>query len=159
VWLLVAVFSIGLCGTVVAQEAAPDRYIGYYYPAPSSEEDYGPRVQTVPSASSRTRVAFITGLAQETLHNQYAPPFLIFTKGAENRHVIITGLDDEGFSTLFRMRAWLAGLTAMARSTSIFSEIGARTEDMTFLDLLKLLGFKDLIITDGKTLTHRITLL
>lgn len=135
-----------------------DRYIGYYYPAPAETEDYGPRVQTMPEASERTRVAFVTGLSNQMLRNAYPPAFILFAKGDGSRKLIMTGLDDQHFATLYRMRAWLAGLTATARSTPVFSEIGAPPEHLTFLDLLKLLGFEDLVISDGRTLAHRIRL-
>lgn len=142
-----------------AAAAAEDRYIGYYYPPPESEETYGPRVRTLPNATERTRIAFLTGLTNQMLGNGYAPPFMIFAKGAGSRTIILVGLDDQRFATLYRMRAWLAGLTATARSTPVFTDIGAPPEALTFLDLCKLLGFEELVVSDGRALSHRIRLL
>ena len=47
------------------------------------------------------------------------------------------------------MRALLANMTTMSRLSPFFQE---RTvaEDATFFDLLKLLGFRELTITDGE---------
>ena len=54
-----------------------------------------------------------------------------------------------------RMRALLAQLTARARQTPLFVQY--RVEDrFTFLDLLKLLGFEQLTVTDGDTFAHQI---
>jgi hypothetical protein len=138
---------------------AEDRYVGYYYPPPQTVERYGPRVETLAKADQRSRVAFVTGLSNQMLRNQFAPPFMIFSKGDGNRHLIMVGLDDAGFATIYRLRAWLAGMTAMARATPIFSELGAPAADLTFLDLLKLLGFDALVVSDGRSLAHRILLL
>lgn len=139
--------------------AAEDRYVGYYYPPPDSEETYGPRVRTLPNATERTRIAFLTGLTNQMLGAGYPPPFMIFAKGAGSRTMILVGLDDQRFATLYRIRAWLAGLTATARSTPVFTDIGAPPEALTFLDLCKLLGFEELVVSDGRALSHRIRLL
>ena len=61
------------------------------------------------------------------------------------------------FGTIYRMRALLANMTTMSRMSPFFQE---RTvaEDATFFDLMKLLGFTSLTITDGDKLTHQVTI-
>ena len=89
------------------------------------------------------------------MNNPYPPPFAVFAKGAEAEKMIITSLYADGYNTLFRMRGLLALLSARARSTPIFTEY--QVEDLfTFLDLLKLLGFKQLTVTDGDVFAHQI---
>ena len=62
---------------------------------------------------------------------------------------------DDTYNTLYRMRALLAMLTARARTTPIFREY--QVEDVfTFLDLLKLLGFRQITVTDGDRFAHQI---
>lgn len=156
-----AVVFILAFGNVHAQEGQPgseDRYIGYYYPAPETREAYGPRVRTMKGADRRRRTAFITGLANQIMSGDGPPPFSIFAKGGESRHLIIVGLTDEAFATIYRIRAWLAALTAMARATPVFNGQTAPPEELTFLDLLRMLGFEDVVISDGRELSHRIDL-
>jgi hypothetical protein len=53
------------------------------------------------------------------------------------------------------MRALLANLTAVSRVTPFFRE-NTLPEYATFFDLLKLLGFEQLTVTDGVALTHQV---
>jgi len=53
------------------------------------------------------------------------------------------------------VRALLADLTNNARTTPIFEESGA-PEELTFLDLLTLLDFTSLTVSDGIGFTHQI---
>ena len=51
----------------------------------------------------------------------------------------------------------MAQMSAFARTTEFFTEYGV--EDLfTFYDLLKLLGFEQVTITDGATWAHQITI-
>ena len=68
--------------------------------------------------------------------------------------MIITAIDDGPFDTIYRARAVLADLTAMSRTLPIFQEYGV--EDwFTFLDLLKMMGFVQLTVTDGRDFAHQ----
>ena len=80
---------------------------------------------------------------------------MIFAKGEAAQHMIIVALDDQVFKTIYRARAVLAQLTSNARGTDFFIEnnIEARA---TWFDLAKLLGFEDMVISDGETLSHRV---
>ena len=59
--------------------------------------------------------------------------------------------------TVYRMRALLANMTTMSRLSPFFQEKTV-AEDATFFDLLKLLGFQSLTITDGEKITHQVTI-
>ena len=87
--------------------------------------------------------------------NPYPPPFVLFAKGTEGEKMLITSLYDNGYNTLFRMRGLLALLTARSRSSPVFQEYEVQ-DVYTFLDLLKLLGFEQLTVTDGDKFAHRI---
>jgi hypothetical protein len=81
----------------------------------------------------------------------------IFAKGAEAEKLIITALGPGRYDTLYRIRGLLALLTAEARQTPIFQDL--QVEDVfTFLDLLGLLGFQQLTVTNGDNFAHRIEL-
>jgi len=155
---LPAVLLAALAGFALAAPAplpGDDRHAGYYYPPPQSSEEYRARAATLPDASRKRRILFATELTNQMMANPYPPPFAVFTKGAEAEKMIITSLYRDGYDTLYRMRGLLAMLSARARSTPIFTEYQA--EDLfTFLDLLALLGFELLTVTDGDRFAHQI---
>ncbi len=62
---------------------------------------------------------------------------------------------DGQLDTVYRARALLANLTSMARATNFFQQT-THPEEATFFDLMKLLGFRRLTITDGKVFAHQI---
>ncbi len=137
-----------------AQEAPDDRYVGYYYPDPGPPEVYKARAQTLPDVNRAFRIGFVTGLAGQAASRPFAAPYAIFAKGGEAQKMIITATRDGPFDTIYRTRAVLADLTAMSRTLPIFQEYGV--EDwFTFLDLLKMMGFVELTVTDGKDFSHQ----
>lgn len=152
-WAVAAVFA-----TMVAGSAAfgADRHANYYYPKPAAIETYKARAERLPEASRRSRIAFVTHVMNEMIRkNPYPPPYAIFAKGAEAEKLIIVGLTGDSYDSLYRMRALLAVLTAVARATPLFKE--ERVEDyFTFLDLCKMLGFQLLTVSDGKKFAHQI---
>ena len=81
----------------------------------------------------------------------------MFSKGSQQERLIIVSLRDGAFNTIFRARALLAQLTAVARTTRLIRE-QLKPSDVTFLDLLNLMGFERLTISDGKTFSHEIIL-
>ena len=136
--------------------AADDRHADYYYPSPQSTETYVARAQILPEASRRSRIAFVTHVMNEMIRkNPYPPQYAIFAKGEEAEKMIIVGIAGDSYDTLYRMRALLAMLTAVARTTPLFKE--ERVEDyFTYLDLCKMLGFKLLTVSDGRKFAHQI---
>ncbi|MGE0580038.1 MAG: hypothetical protein AB7F22_05815 [Reyranella sp.] len=134
-----------------------DRYIGYYYPKPTSTEVFESSMQTIAGAERPQRIQFVTVVSQGTIQSAYRVPYAVFAKGEKGDKMIIVGMQQGELNTLYRMRALLANMTTMSRLSPFFQE---RTvaEDATFFDLLKLLGFKQLTITDGEKLTHQVTI-
>jgi hypothetical protein len=154
---LALALAIALAAGTVSAQTPEDRYVGYYYPVPTSQETYESKIQTLPGLDRAQRVQFTTVIAQGTLQAPYRVPYAVFVKGGPAERLIIVGLQPGEFSTIYRMRAVLANMTAQARLSSFFQE---RTvvEDATFFDLLKMMGFKSLTITDGDKLTHQVTI-
>ena len=136
---------------------AQDNHVGYYYPEPASREVYDARVPTLQESDRQRRIGFVTVLTAQMLNNPYPPQFAIFAKGAEAEKMIVTGLTDNGYNTLFRARALFAMLTSMARATPFFQEQSG-ADRYTFFDLAKLLGFKQITFTDGDKFAHQIEL-
>ena len=137
--------------------AAQDRHEGYYYPEVTSVETYPARARTLPDSDRTRRIGFIVGVTRQQLAQDYPPEVAIFTKGAEAEKMIIVALNRDAISSLYQARAMLAQMTAVARSTEVFIQNQVE-EYYTFLDLLKLLGFRQLTISDGHTYTHQYTI-
>ncbi|MEM0923974.1 MAG: hypothetical protein AAGF44_07500 [Pseudomonadota bacterium] len=138
--------------------AAADGREGYYYPPVNSEETFSRRITDRPPPANRAvRVGFITEITKAQLAAPETPRFSIFAKGGEAEHMIILALDDEVFRTLYRARAVLAQLTSNARGTEFFQNNGIATR-ATWFDLAKLLGFEDIVISDGDLWSHRVVL-
>jgi hypothetical protein len=130
---------------------------GYYYPTPQTEERYRPRVNSVAEADRRTRIAFTTGLTAQMLASPSPPRFAIFAKGDNAEKLIIVSITDGAYNTLYRLRALLAMLTAYARSSPAFNGF-PNPENLTFLDMVYLIGFTEITVSDGRDIAHRIYL-
>jgi hypothetical protein len=137
--------------------AGEDRYVGYYYPKPTSTEVFQSSMQTIAGMDRAQRVQFTTVVSQGTIQAAYRVPYAVFVKGEKADKMIIVGLAPGEFNTIYRMRALLANMTTMSRLSPFFQE---RTiaEDATFFDLLKLLGFASVTMTDGEHITHQVTI-
>lgn len=153
-----ALVALALCfllaGTAQAQDADGDRHSGYYYPEPATSEVYKARARALEDAGRPLRVGFVTGLAANMAQRAYAPAYAIFAKGSEAEKLIIIALYDGPLETIYRSRAVLADLTALARTLPIFAEFGVQ-EWFTFLDLMKMMGFKQLTISNGRDFAHQ----
>lgn len=163
-----------IAGTAAAQQPKPatpatpapakpaaangdDRYVGYYYPKPTSTEVFQSSMQQIAGMDRAQRVQFTTVVSQGTIQAAYRVPYAVFVKGEKADKMIIVGLAPGEFNTIYRMRALLANMTTMSRLSPFFQE---RTiaEDATFFDLLKLLGFASVTMTDGENITHQVTI-
>jgi len=136
---------------------AEDRREGYYYPPITSEEVFDRTIAKAPEAIAPVRTAFITEVTKSQLKSPSKPRISIFAKGGEKQHLIVVALDDEIFDTLFRARAVMAQLTSHARTTPFFKKNGIQF-NATWFDLAKILGFEDIVISDGKTWSHKVVI-
>lgn len=135
--------------------AAADRHAGYYYPEPSLTERYAARAETLPDVGRRQRIGFVVGVMEGINSNPYPPVVSVFAKGADAEKLIIVAMEPGRLDTVYRVRAYLAALTSEARQTQIFRENQVE-EIFTFLDLLKLLGFQRLTVSDGNAFTYQV---
>ncbi len=134
-----------------------DHHLGYYYPKPQTIENYVSPLFALPESDKTRRQAFIIGMTRQMMGGQYAPSFTMFAKGQDSDKLIIVALVDGQLNTLYRARAVLATFTSVARATQFFRN-NAQAEDATFLDLLKLLGYRRVTTTDGRDFAHQITI-
>jgi len=148
---------IFLASALPALAQEDDRHVGYYYPEPQTSETYTARVTMLPDSDRNRRIAFVTGLTKQMLAGQYEPSYAVFAKGDDAEKLIIVSFEDGRLNTIYRARALLAELTAVARLTPFFQQ-NTMAEQATFLDLLKLLGFSQLTVSDGDKFAHQITI-
>ncbi|MGD1924655.1 MAG: hypothetical protein ACFB03_10785 [Paracoccaceae bacterium] len=152
-WLAAVLLLVA--GAVSAMAA--DKREGYYYPPVGSEEVFVRSIASPPPADRSIRTNFINEITKAQLAAPDNPRFAIFAKGGAAQHMIIIALDDEIFRTLYRARAQMAQLTANARGTEFF-----RANELQFVatwfDLAKMLGFEDIVVSDGDTWSHRVLL-
>jgi hypothetical protein len=136
-------------------EEEGDHHEGYYYPKPATFEHYPARIYTLQESDRVRRQAFVIGLTKQLVGGQYAPSYAVFAKGDGSDKLIIVALAEGQLNTIYRARALLATFTSVARSTSFFQQ-NTQPDESTFLDLLKLLGFKQVTISDGREFAHQI---
>ena len=142
-------------GAAVAQDKQ-DRHAGYYYPQQVTTEEYVARAKALAIYDRKARIEFTDQLMLQVLGKPYPPQFVLYTKGDKAEKAILVAIDSDFASTLFRMRAFLALMTTLARQTELFKEF--KVDDLfTFFDQLKILGFEQLTVSDGKDFAHQIT--
>ena len=121
----------------------------------TSEETFDRVVRSGGGSIKAVRIDFANTLTVSQLQAVEHPKYVFYTKGNAADTLILTALDDDVFATLYRARAVMAQMTVSVRSGGFFVE-----EDLqyvaTFYDLLQLLEFDELIISDGKTWSHRV---
>ncbi len=142
--------------TAAADAEEKDRHAGYYYPPTTVTEAFQAEATTVSGATRARRIGFITIIVNKALAASYAPPYMMFVKGAEGEKLIIIGMGDY-LANVYQARALLAQLTAQARTTEVFNEVDPEHR-LTFLDLLKMLGFEQVTVSDGKNYTLQISI-
>ena len=156
--MLVAAVALAavLWGPALAQEQN-DRHAGYYYPPPAAVEIYQSRAKPMKTATRAMRIGFIVNLVAFMRERPYAPIYSIFPKGERAQKLIIVADQVGRLDTIYRVRAMLATMTSLARKTPIFRQRKVETI-YTYLDLLMMLGFERVTITDGDKFAHQIRL-
>jgi len=148
--------AIALLGMGCAHAASDaDRHVGYYYPPPDQIEIYHARIKVLPDANQLRRIGFVTAITHENLKRPYPPSTVFYAKGEQSEKLIIIAQQDGILDTIYRVRAYLASLTAIARTTAAFQETQAGVT-LTFFDLARMLGFSQITISDGRVFTHQV---
>ena len=138
-----------------SEDEISERHAGYYYPPITSRERYTSRARVLDGADRDRRIGFVTAITRQQFTFGYPPQYTMYAKGDEAEKLIIVALGDQSIATIYQARALLAQLTAVARASEFFSELGVETY-FTFFDLARMLGFERLTISDGKVFTHRV---
>ena len=155
--MAVLAIVIAAPGGAAAEEQKTDRHAGYYYPPITSSETYEARAVVMADADRSQRIRFVVNLTEQLLSRPYPPEYAIFAKGDEAQKMIIVAQRPGAMDTIYRARALLATLTAVARSSRLFQEFGVQ-EYFTFFDLARLFGFDRITVSNGIDFSHQIYL-
>ncbi len=147
---------LALAWLTCAPSSAFDAHAGYYYPKPQTRETYVSELQPAPDASKRSRAAFVIGLAAQHQKQNRMIGYHLFAKGGDLEKLIIIATGDGQYDTLYRLRALLASLTSMARSTELFARSN-QPQELNFLDFCKMIGFTQVTVSNGRDIAHQIT--
>ena len=153
--VLAALLAYAFCYLVPGAAQARDRHAGYYYPEPQTIETYKVRARILPGANRERRIDFVVGLNKIMLKRPYAPEYSVFVKGKGAEKLIIVANQQSRLDTIYRIRGLLATLTSVARAMPIFKQHGVG-EILTFFDLIRMLGFKQITVSDGDKLAHQV---
>lgn len=154
--LVLVILAISLFSSSIGH--ASDRHEGYYYPAPEVIEEYEALAPILDGNSRSRRLNFIGGIVADIASKPYPPTYAMFAKGEHAEKLIIVGMRDGFYDTLYRTRALLAALTSLARTTPLFQDLDPE-QNYTFFDLCYMLGFERLTVTNGKEFSHQIVFL
>lgn len=144
IWLLSATSTL-----------SADRHAGYYYPDPVTTEDYASPLRRLPLVTKRSRVGLVVGLNEKQLARNFSPGYHMFAKGEESQKLIVISVETDRYQTIFQLRALLATMSTMARTSPLFANSGS-PESLNFLDLCKMAGFTQVTLTNGIDLSHQI---
>jgi len=152
--ILIAIIALSLSASLTPTRAF-DAHAGYYYPEPQTREVYVSELGMAPDAGKRSRAAFVIGLAAQHEKRSRIVGYHLFAKGTDLEKLIIVATGDGQYDTLYRLRALLASLTSMARSTELFARSN-QPQELNFLDFCKLIGFTQVTVSNGKDVAHQI---
>lgn len=153
--LLTLLVALALAALLAGSPAAEDSHAGYYYPKPKATEVYKSPATVLKEMDRARRVHFVIEVVNQMLAKPHPPEFSFFAKGDQAEKLIVVSNLEGRLNTPYRVRALLATLTSVARSTPAF--VKERVDDIyTFLDFLKMLGFNLVTVSDGATFSHQI---
>lgn len=150
--------AAGLFAVLSASAAnAAETHAGYYYPAPQTFELYVSPLPVLRDVTKLSRVGLLVGLNERQYKRGFAPGYHMFGKGEFSEKLIIVAVESGRYETLYQLRALLASMSSMARTSPLFAQTGS-AENLNFLDLLKIAGFSQLTLTNGVDVSHRISI-
>jgi hypothetical protein len=150
-------FAAGEPAKADAARSGQSQHEGYYYPRITSRESYHALTKPLPQLNRAQRLLFIAAMTKGQAESGYAPRYVIFAKGDNAEKLIIVGLDDSALATVYRARAVMAALSSLARISPMLKDADL-DDQLNFYDLVRLIGFKEITISDGRAFTHHVIL-
>ena len=134
-----------------------DRAINYYYPASNNIETYKGRMRVNIDTSRPLRENIINLISKEFLNKLYPGKVVIFSKDKRVEKIIIVSLVEGYLDTTYRARAFLEAMAPVVRRSPLLKDI-KRELNANLFDLLKISGFKKIIVSDGKKFSYQVSL-
>ncbi len=136
---------------------AADRYVGYYYPIPNNVETYKARMRVLFNASPIVRLNTIERIKKEFRDKSFPSQFAIFAKGKFAEKIIIVSLIRGNLDTIYRARALLESMGKIVHMAPLFRKVKIE-EGFNIFDLLKMLGFEQITVSDGEKFSYQVFL-
>lgn len=122
---------------------------GYLYPAPNGSEVVSSIVaDTLETPPFEVRVQLVTRLTQLLGARPYPPLALPATEGDDQTTLVFLDSGGLDVSTPYEARAMVAQMSAAVRNNPLFEQYGVENYARIF-DLLKIVGFERVVITNG----------
>lgn len=158
--LIITGISLGACTTVEAMPEPADTSnlsleAGYAYPAPNVSEVVPTIVSdNVEVPPFEARVQFVAQLTQVLESRPYPPQALIMTEGDDHETIVFLDTGRLNVNTPYKARAIAAQMSSITRNNPLFAQYGVENYTSVF-DLFKILGFRQVVITNGDDFSHR----
>jgi len=134
-----------------------DRYVGYYYPIPNNVESYKARMRVLVNTSPIVRLNTIEKIKKDFRDKSFSSQFAIFAKGKFAEKMIIVSLIRDNLDTIYRARALLESMSKVIHAVPLLRK--AEIEfGFNIFDLLKMLGFKQVTVSDGEKFSYQVFL-
>ena len=118
------------------------------YPEVTSSEDYISPMDALQDLDAGTRAALVAALTEQQLNRGYPPQAALILAGIDSEELVIMSLHRDTLTTPFQARAFLTQLAPTLRNLPMVTASGATRQRGT-LDLLKLFGFRRVVVSDG----------
>ncbi len=125
----------------------------YYYRSPTVTETYAPSTSTLVDANERQRNRLVAGVVNALLARPHPLSFALFPIGEGATELVLVSRRDGQLDTPYRARAMLEVMNVLTRSSRFVSSLGL-DDSVGFLDMLHMLGFTGVTISDGAGYTH-----
>ena len=145
--LIILVTTIFLTATASAV-AQSDR--DRIYPTVTSEEDYISPLDPLDDRDAGTRARLVAALTERQLNRGYPPQAAVVLVGIDSEELVIMSLHRDTLATSFQARAYLTQLAPSLRNLKMVADSGAARKAGT-LDILKLFGFRRVVVSDGES--------
>lgn len=162
---LAAILSVAACATsnlpgevaTVSSESSfstmGSAIEGYTYPMPQSGEPVQTLVQDIVAPPRALRVQIASSILMMESQRPYAPSFFPIIEGENSETLVLMDTGALGLDNPYKARAFVSVTTSLIRNNPLFLEHGVQNEASIF-DMLKIWGFKRLVVTNGEDFSH-----
>ncbi|WP_282609863.1 hypothetical protein [Pelagibius sp. Alg239-R121] len=125
------------------------------YPDITSSEDYISPLDSNHDQDAGSRAALVAALTDQQLNRGYPPQAALILTGIDSEELAVVSLHRNVLTTQFQARAYINQLAPSLRNLPVVTTSGATLKHNT-LDLLKLFGFRRVVVSDGESFSLQI---